>query len=119
MARKTEILGPYPSPGELRTCLEEGEEELRVFFKVRPGAKQSRFEGVHDGRIKLALKAPPVEGKANQALIRGLARFLDLPKSRIRIHAGAKDRRKTLAFSGLEIPDFLARWPGGYDASQP
>ena len=47
---------------------------------VQPGAKRSEFAGQHGERVKLRLAAPPVEGKANAALIEFLAEYFGVPQ---------------------------------------
>ncbi len=68
---------------------------LRV--RVTPGAKKTGFSVRDDGLLQVRLSAPAVEGKANVALIRWLAReLLGLSRSDVRIHRGARSREKTL-----------------------
>lgn len=68
---------------------------------VAPRAARSRLAGVHDGRLKIQLAAPPVDGAANTALCELLADTLDLPKSAIEIARGQTGRRKTVRIAGL------------------
>ena len=80
-------------------------EGLRVFVRLQPKARRERIEGVAteaDGRVafKVAVTAPPEDGKANAALIALLGRSWRLPKSAIEIVGGATDRRKTLLLRG-------------------
>lgn len=64
---------------------------LRV--KVKPGSKQPRIEEA-DGALTVHLKSPPVEGKANEELMRQLAERFGVPKSRVRIKSGLASRTK-------------------------
>ncbi|HYX67227.1 MAG TPA: DUF167 domain-containing protein [Burkholderiales bacterium] len=68
---------------------------------VQPGAARSEFAGEHGGRLKLRLAAPPVEGKANAALIEFLAEYFNVPKRDVRITAGLKSRRKRVLIEGV------------------
>lgn len=68
---------------------------------VQPGAARSEFAGEHGGRLKLRLAAPPVEGKANAALIEFLAEYFNVPKRDVRITAGLKSRRKRVVVDGI------------------
>ena len=68
---------------------------------VQPGAARSEFAGEHGGRLKLRLAAPPVEGKANAALIEFLADYFNVPKRDVRITAGLKSRRKRVLIEGV------------------
>ena len=69
---------------------------------VQPGAARSEFAGEHGGRMKLRLAAPPVEGKANAALIEFLAEYFGVPKRNVRISAGLKSRRKRVVIEGAQ-----------------
>ena len=61
---------------------------------VVPGARQSRFAGEHDGRLRIRLGARPVEGAANRELIRFLAAACGVPKKQVTLISGAGSRRK-------------------------
>ena len=56
--------------------------------------------GVHDGRLKVAVTAPPVDGKANAALCRYLAKILRIPRSSVSVAHGAGSRDKCLLIEG-------------------
>ena len=78
---------------------------LKVFVRLSPKAKREGIEGTHtdpDGteRIKIAVSAPPVDGKANEALIKWLAKYLHIAKSSITLVSGTTDRSKTLMIAG-------------------
>lgn len=66
---------------------------------VQPGAKKTEVTGKHDGRLKIRLKAAPIEGKANQELINFFANFFKLRKQDISITQGEKSRYKTVLIS--------------------
>ena len=70
-----------------------------ITFKVyvQPGAKKSEVAGMHDGAMKIRINTPPVEGKANEALIAFLSKALGVRKSVIQIDRGDKSRVKTIA----------------------
>ena len=57
---------------------------------------------MQDGTLKVHLTAPPVEGKANQALIEFLSEILDVPRSRLEIVSGMSNRNKLVAVHGLD-----------------
>ena len=67
---------------------------------MQPGAKRSEFAGRHGERIKLRLAAPPVEGKANAALIEFLAGYFGVPRRNVTIVSGVKSRAKRVAIEG-------------------
>jgi uncharacterized protein (TIGR00251 family) len=62
-----------------------------------PNAKRNEWAGLHDGALRLRLVAPPVDGAANQALLRWLADAIGLRLSELNIVAGATSRRKRVA----------------------
>ena len=63
---------------------------------VRPGAKVAAVLGVHGARLKIAINAPPVEGKANEALLDLLAEMLQRPRRQLFLQAGGASREKTV-----------------------
>jgi uncharacterized protein (TIGR00251 family) len=71
--------------------------------RLHPGARKNAITGIHDGAIKISLTAPPVDGKANDALIAFLSDLLHISKSNITITSGHTSRQKT-----LEIKDKTA-----------
>ena len=75
----------------------------RAILKVRlhPGAKRNAIAGTHDGAIKISLTTPPIEGRANEALIAYLAKTLNIPKTSITLTAGQTSRNKTLHIHGV------------------
>jgi uncharacterized protein (TIGR00251 family) len=75
---------------------------LILDLHVQPGAARSEFAGEHGGRPKLRLAAPPVEGKANAALVEFLADYFNVPKRSVRIAGGLKSRRKRVIIEGAK-----------------
>lgn len=67
-----------------------------ITLYIQPGAKQSRVVGVHDGMPKIAIKARPIDGEANEALITFLADLGGVPKRSIEILSGQTGRTKRL-----------------------
>jgi len=62
--------------------------------KVKPNSKQQKIEEQPDGSLTVHLKSPPVDGKANEELIKLLSEKFDVPKSYIRIQSGLSSRQK-------------------------
>ena len=77
----------------------------------QPGARQTQWVGWHDGRPKLQLKAAPVDGAANQALIAFVSDWLDVPKSRVSLARGPQSRFKTLHIVGVDQDQLVACLP--------
>ncbi len=69
--------------------------------KVHPRAKKNAITGVVDDALKLALTAPPLEGRANQACIAFFAKLLNVPRSSVTIAAGESSRNKAIRVAGL------------------
>ncbi len=77
--------------------------------KVHPRAKKNAIAGEVGDALKLALTAPPVEGKANDACIRYLAEVLEVPRSSITIAAGETSRLKVIRVLGLSAAQIEQR----------
>jgi uncharacterized protein (TIGR00251 family) len=73
---------------------------IRVY--VAPRSSASRVVGEHNGALKVALTAPPVEGAANKALVDLLAKLLAVPKGAVSIVSGESSRNKTVRVEGVE-----------------
>ncbi len=69
---------------------------LQLLVHVQPGAKRSAVIGEHGGRLKVALAAPPVDGKANAELVKFLAKLQTLGKRNLRLAAGELTREMRL-----------------------
>jgi uncharacterized protein (TIGR00251 family) len=70
---------------------------------VQPRASRSAIVGHHDGRLKVALAAPPVDGEANEALVAFLSSLLGVPKRAVVLLRGESGRRKTVSVSGSSL----------------
>jgi uncharacterized protein len=69
--------------------------------KVHPRARKNAITGTIGNAIKLALAAPPVEGRANEACIAFFAKFLNVPRSSVTIAAGESSRQKLIRIGGM------------------
>jgi uncharacterized protein len=69
-------------------------------------------DGVVDGTLRASVRAPAVDGAANNALIRLIADELGVARRDVRIVAGASSRRKLLVVDGVRPEALIARWPG-------
>jgi uncharacterized protein len=72
---------------------------MRISIKARPGASKEQVVKGPGKELRVYLKASPVEGKANEALIRILAEYFDVNKSKIRIITGRQSRNKLIEIS--------------------
>jgi uncharacterized protein (TIGR00251 family) len=68
---------------------------------VQPRASRGKLGPVHDGRLKVAVTAPPVDGEANAAVIALLAKLLGVARNAVEIAAGHTGRRKTVRVHGV------------------
>lgn len=84
---------------------------IRLHLHVQPGGKKSEILGEHDGALKIRVQAPPVEGKANAAVIEFVAEILAVPRSRVTLIRGEKSRHKVVEIEGLTRAEALAKLP--------
>jgi uncharacterized protein (TIGR00251 family) len=80
-----------------------GREASHLAVTVVPRASRNRIASLADGAWRIHLTAPPVDGAANDALVKYLASLLNVPRSRIRIAAGHQSRHKRLHIEGLDF----------------
>jgi hypothetical protein len=73
--------------------------DVRLAVRAQPGAKRSAVVGRHGDRLKIAVQAPPVDGKANEALCGFIANWLDVPRRAVTLGAGdtSRDKRVDIA----------------------
>jgi uncharacterized protein (TIGR00251 family) len=81
---------------------------ITLTLHIQPGAKKTEFAGRHGDALKIRLAAPPVDGKANEALVKFIAATLHLPKSSVMLKSGQTSRRKVLEVSGAESSSIAA-----------
>ncbi len=72
----------------------------RITLYIQPRGSRNAIEGLHGDALKVRLTAPPVEGAANEALIRFLAEVLGCSRSALTLTSGATSRRKTVEIAG-------------------
>ncbi len=72
-----------------------------VDVHVVPRASRSKLLGVHDGRLKVSLAAPPVDGAANEALISFMAKLVGVPARNVSLVRGESSRQKQLRIQGV------------------
>jgi uncharacterized protein len=81
----------------------------RIALRVQPGAARRRVVGKVGEDWKIAVTAPPVDGKANQACVDLLAEICGAPKSAVTLVAGASSRRKVFEVEGREPAEIEQR----------
>lgn len=81
--------------------IEQRDDAVRIRIRVQPRASRTEVVGEHDGALRIRVAAPPVDGEANEALTRFLARRLNVARSRIRLVKGVGSRTKLIEVGGM------------------
>lgn len=87
--------------------LKEVREGVMISLHVIPNAPQSEIVGEHNGALKVKIKSPPVDGKANSEIISFFSRILNISKNQIEILKGDKSKAKTLLVRGFQSQQIL------------
>ena len=95
----------------LSTCLWATPDGCTLAVRVHPGARRNGITGMHGDAVKIALTTPPVDGRANEALIAFLADALRLPKASITLVTGTTSRSKLLRITGRSVAEVQAMLP--------
>lgn len=97
----------------LPAIVRDSERGALVTVHVQPGSSRTECVGIHGDAIKIRLAARPIDGAANDELLRFIADQCAVPRANVRIDAGAASRRKRLSVKGLTaqvlLPRLLAR----------
>ena len=101
LRRKAKASGMIP--------IQENAKGVSFAVKVHPRARKNQITGVVGDALKLALTAPPVEGRANQAVIEFFADFFDIPRSSVTIASGETSRNKVIRLSGIRAEQVRQR----------
>ena len=82
---------------------------VEIPVRVVPGASRDKVVGEHDGALKVQVSAPPVEGAANDRLVRFLAKgVLGVPRSAMSLVRGQRSRDKVVRVEGVTLDDVQA-----------
>ncbi len=76
---------------------------ITLTLQVQPGAKRSEIVGLHGDALKLKLAASPIEGRANEALLKFISGLFDVPTRQVELRQGGQSRHKVVAVSGSTI----------------
>lgn len=85
----------------LPVWLSEKSNEIILSIHAQPGAKRSNIVGLYGDKLKISIATPPVDGKANKALIAYIAKVLGIPKSKIELISGECSREKRIRILGI------------------
>ena len=89
--------------------VQDTEDGTILTVHIQPRASTTEYVGIHGDAIKIRVAAPPVDGAANDELIRFLARQFSIPASSVRIRSGASGRHKRVLVKGVTAERALAR----------
>ena len=92
--------------------ISENASGITFAVQVAPRSRKDEIIGLQGDALKVRVTAPPVEGAANEALCRFLAKALGTPKSHVEVVAGASSRRKVVAVAGITAMTARARLLG-------
>jgi uncharacterized protein (TIGR00251 family) len=85
---------------------------VSLAVRAQPGAKKTAIIGIYGegaaAQLKIAVQAPPLEGRANEALIAFLAQTFALPKNAVKLISGELSRSKVFLLDGITLPRALA-----------
>lgn len=76
---------------------------LTLTLHVQPGAKRTEVAGLHGEALKIRLAAPPVEGRANEALLKFVAESFGVPLRQVELKQGGQSRHKVVAITGSKV----------------
>lgn len=94
--------------------LQRHEDGVTLDLRVQPRASCDEVAGLHGDRLRLRIKAPPVDGAANEHLCRFIAGLFGVPPSQVRLLRGANGRDKRVSVTGVTtLPAALARLDEG------
>jgi len=76
---------------------------LTLTLHVQPGAKRTDVAGLHGEALKIRLAAPPIEGRANDALLKFIAEAFGVPLRQVELKQGGQSRHKVVAITGSKV----------------
>ena len=85
----------------------DGNPCLSLFVQTK--ASRTRFVGLYGTELKIAVTAPPIDGRANKAVQSYIVKFFSLPKSAVKIIKGQQSRHKRILLLGLDFPTVVEK----------
>jgi len=76
---------------------------ISLTLHVQPGAKRTEISGLHGEALKIRLAAPPIEGRANEALLRFIADTFCVPMRQVELKQGGQSRHKVVMVTGSKV----------------
>lgn len=78
-------------------------EVVTLTLHIQPGAKRTDVAGLHGEALKIRLAAPPIEGRANEALLKFIAESFGVPVRQVELKQGGQSRHKVVAVTGSKV----------------
>jgi uncharacterized protein len=83
-------------------------EVITLTLHVQPGAKRSEIAGLYGDALKIRLATPPIEGRANEALLKFIAKLFDVPLRQVELKRGEQSRHKVILVQRSRVePDSI------------
>lgn len=92
---------------DLSTVVKPSREGCFLSIKAQPKSSKDELGGVVDGELNIKVKAPPVDGAANEAVLRFLSKILGLAFSNLKVERGQASRHKMVYIRGMEAQKVL------------
>ncbi len=89
--------------------IESSEHGCILLVRAQPGARRSGIQGEYRGRLKIAVSAPPEDGRANDAIVDVIRESLALKRSQISLLGGQTSRDKRFLITGISLVDLTTR----------
>jgi hypothetical protein len=104
-------------PHDWRQAVSGTDGAVILAIRVQPGARRTRVAGPYGDRVRIAVQAPPVDGKANAALVVFIAKLVGVPRRAVHIDAGhgGRDKRVRVEAAVQQVLQPLARALGDLD----
>lgn len=84
-------------------AIERTPDGVRLSIRVQPRASRTEVAGLHGDTLRVRLSAPPVDGAANEALLKFLAEKLSVRRSAVQLISGATSRSKLVSVAGIDL----------------
>ena len=91
----------------INDCFKIVGNDIVIKVKIVPGSSKDKIIGVYNDALKIAITAPPVEGKANKKCIAYLAKYFEVAKSKIEIISGQTSKNKLIKIYDISQSEFL------------
>ena len=93
----------------INDCLKIAGNDIVIKVKIVPGSSKNKIVGVYNNALKIAITAPPVDGKANKKCIAYLAKYFDVAKSKIEIISGQTSKNKLIKIYDISQEEILEK----------